>query len=34
MHEINAMRIQGCFAEWCDSVEEGKRLVDELAERT
>lgn len=34
MHELNTLRVQGCFAEWCDSVEEGRRLVDELNERT
>jgi hypothetical protein len=34
MHHINLLRFQGAFAEWCDTVAEGKRLIDELAERT
>jgi hypothetical protein len=34
MHHINLLRLQGAFAEWCDTVAEGKRLIDELAERT
>lgn len=34
MHELNTLRVQGCFAEWCDSLEEGRRLVDELAQLT
>jgi len=34
MHHLNLLRVQGAFAEWCDSVAEGKRLIDELAERT
>ena len=32
-HHLNLLRVQGCFAEWCDSVEEGKRLVDELVSK-